>query len=89
MRWAGLDVNGNKWPSTWQIASVIGDVSIEEYEASHAQPEHEEIDVDTAAEASPEPGPFTINTARAPALPATPAVQAKKRKMERTKRSRT
>ncbi|KAI4701177.1 hypothetical protein J4E89_010654 [Alternaria sp. Ai002NY15] len=88
VRWAGLDGIGNKWLSTWQIASVIGDVSIEEYEASHAQPEHREMDVDTAAVASPEPGPFTINTARAPALPATPAVQAKKKENARDKEKR-
>ncbi|KAI4640497.1 uncharacterized protein J4E88_010115 [Alternaria novae-zelandiae] len=79
VRWAGLDENGNKWLPTWRNASVIGDVSIAEYEASHAQPEHEEMDVDTAPEASPEPGLFTINAARAPALPATPAVPAKKK----------
>ncbi|KAI4940400.1 hypothetical protein J4E86_010904 [Alternaria arbusti] len=53
VRWAGVDENGKKWPSSWQIASVIGDVSIGQYEASHAQPGHEEMDVDTAAEASP------------------------------------
>ncbi|KAI4637181.1 hypothetical protein J4E93_010581 [Alternaria ventricosa] len=85
VRWAGLDENGNKWPSTWQIASVIGDVLIGQYEASHAQPGHEEMDVDTAAEASPETGRSTINTARAPALPATPAVQAKKKENARDK----
>ncbi|KAI4910603.1 uncharacterized protein J4E92_010362 [Alternaria infectoria] len=79
VRWAGLDENGNKWPSTWQIASVIEDVSIGQYEASHAQPGHEEMDVDTAAEASPETGRSTINTVRALALPATLAVQAKKK----------
>ncbi|KAI4612150.1 uncharacterized protein J4E87_010340 [Alternaria ethzedia] len=85
VRWAGVDDNGNEWPDSWGIASVIGDGSIEEYEARHAQREHEEIDVDTAAEASLEPDPFTINTARAPALPATPAVQAKKKKKKNTK----
>lgn len=74
VRWAGVDENGNKWLSTWGIASVIGDVSIEEYEARHAQREHEEMDVDTAAEASPEPGPSTFDNDSAPALPATPAM---------------
>ncbi|KAI4607425.1 hypothetical protein J4E83_009608 [Alternaria metachromatica] len=83
VRWAGVDENGNKWLSTWGIASVIGDVSIEEYEARHAQREHEEMDVVTAAEASPEPGPSTIDNAHAPALPATPAIQA--RMMKNTK----
>ena len=74
-----MDGNGSQWPSTWQIVSVIGGVSTAEYEASYAQPENEEMDVDTAVEASPAPGPSTINTTRAPVLPATPAVQAIKK----------
>lgn len=85
VRWAGVDENGNKWLSTWGIASVIGDVSIEEYEARHAQREHEEMDVDTAAEASPEPGPSTFDNDSAPALPATPAMQAKRKRNAKDK----